>query len=82
MNAPKCPISGYRFAAFDSWLKVRHAAETNVSLFYWAPLDGGPRPVFAKRVFRNGKIRLTGGDVTFTADDSHLDRFFRLERIT
>lgn len=78
---PKCPISGFRFASFGSWAKVKHAGETNVSLYYWAPLDGGPRPVFVTRVFKNGKLRVTGGEVTFTADDKHLDRFYRLERV-
>jgi len=79
--ATACPIPGFRFAPFACWLHVKHAAETNVSLFYHAPLDGCPRPVFAKLVFKNGKIRLSGGEVTFTADSGHLDRFFRLERV-
>ena len=80
--ATRCPIPGFRFAPFASWIAVKHAAETNVSLYYLAPLDGGPRPVFARRVFKNGKVRLTGGEVTFTADAGHLDRFYRLERET
>lgn len=78
---PRCPISGYRFAPFETWLKVRHEAETNASLFYWAPLDTAPRPVFARKVFANGKIRIDGGEVSFTADSGHLDRFYRIERI-
>ncbi len=78
--APKCPIPGFRFAPFAAWLHVRHAAETNATLYYHAPLDGGPRPVFVRRVFKNGKLRLTGGEVTFTAGAGHLGRFYRLEK--
>lgn len=81
MMPPKCPIPGYKFSPFGSWLNVRHAAESRVSLFYWAPLDTAPRPIIVLRVFKNGKVRLSGGEVTFTADDGHLDRFYRLERV-
>lgn len=75
-----CPISGYRFAGFASWHGVLHAAENKVSLFYLAPLDGCPRPVFVTKRFKNGKLRVTGGEVTFTADSGHLDRFSWLEK--
>ncbi len=80
VSAVRCPIPGYRFAPFAAWLHVRHAAETNVSLFYHAPLDTTPRRVIARRVFKNGKLRLSAGEVIFTADAGHLDRFYRLEK--
>lgn len=81
MNQPACPIPGYKFSGFPSWLKVKHAAETNVRLFYRAPLDGAPRPIIVSRVFKNGKIRVNAGEVCFTADSEHLDRFFWLEKV-
>ncbi len=81
MKPPVCPISGYRFAPFATWLKVRHAGETNVTLYYQAPLDTAPRPVFVTRVFKNGNLRVTSGEVTFTANPQHLERFFSIERI-
>ncbi len=77
---PPCPISGFRYAPFASWYGVRHAAEANVSLFYHAPLDRGPMRVIVRRVFKNGKLRLSSGEVTFMADAGHLDRFFWLEK--
>lgn len=76
----KCPIPGYKFSPFASWYGVRHAAKNRVSLFYKAPLDPAPRPVFVVKAFKNGKIRLTSGEVTFTADAGHTDRFLWLER--
>lgn len=79
--APACPVSGYRFQSFASWHGVLHAAENKVSLFYWAPLDTAPRPVFVVKAFRNGKLRITGGELIFTTDPGHLDRFYWLERI-
>src|SRR5215208_6172649 len=82
MTDPKCPIPGYRFAPFSTWLHVKHAAETNVTLFYWAPLDTAPRPVLARHIFKNGKVRFDAGEVVFTADSGHTDRFFRLEKET
>lgn len=81
-RVPNCPISGYRYVPFASWLKVRHAAETNESLFYWAPLDHGPHRVIPRRVFKNGKVRIQAGPgMTFTADPGHLDRFYGLEAV-
>lgn len=78
MTIVKCPIPGYKFSSFATWLQVRHAAETNTSLFYQAPLDIAPRPVFARKVFKNGKIRIDAGEVSFTADSGHLERFLQL----
>ena len=76
----KCPISGYRFAPFATWRHVKHAAETNETMFYHAPMDVTPRRVWPRKIFKNGKVRLSAGDITFTADPGHLDRFLRLER--
>ena len=76
----RCPIPGFKFAAFGSWYGVQVAIGEKVSLFYQAPLDTAPRPVFVTKQFRNGKLRVTSGEVTFTADPSHLDRFYWLEK--
>lgn len=78
-NPPPCPIPGRKFAEFASWHGVLHAVEHKVSLFYWAPLDPAPRPVFVLKAFKNRKLRISGGEVTFTADAAHLDRFYWLE---
>lgn len=75
-----CPIPGRVFATFGCWHGVLHAIENGVSLYYQAPLDGCPRPVFVTKRFKNGKVRVTGGEVTFTADAFHLDRFRWLDR--
>ncbi len=76
---PACPIPGFRFALVNSWMAVKHAAETNETLFYRAPLDPTPRRVWPRQVFKNGKIRFGAGDVRFTADQSHLGRFYVLK---
>lgn len=81
MSCP-CPISGFRFAPFGSWHGVRHAVDGKVRLFYQAPLDTAPRPVIVLKVFKNGKLRVSGGETTFTTDAGHADRFFWLERVT
>ncbi len=75
-----CPIPGYRFAPFASWHGVKHASENRVTLFYKAPLDTAPRPVIVRKVFKNGKLRIDAGEVSFTADAGHLERFYWLER--
>ena len=80
MKPTPCPIPGFRFAPFASWQSVRYAADHKVSLFYHAPLDHAPRPVFVTKIFKNGKLRINAGEVIFTADSGHLDRFFWLER--
>lgn len=60
---------------FASWGAVRDAADHGRTLYYHAPLDLNARPVRVVRVFKNGKLRLAAGDVTFTADADHLERF-------
>jgi len=78
--APSCPIPGYKFAEFASWHGVQHAIENKVTLYYKAPLDA-PRPIIVSKVFKNGKLRINAGEVCFTADRSHLYRFFWLEKV-
>ena len=63
------------FLTFGCWYGVQCAIDEKVSLYYQAPLDSAPRPVFILKQFKNGKIRLTSGEVTFTAGATHLDRF-------
>ena len=76
----RCPIPGYKFSTFGCWYGLQTAIDEKVSLYYHAPLDTAPRPVFVTKRFRNGKIRVTSGEVAFTADPSHLDRFYWIER--
>jgi len=64
------------FSKFATWQEVLNAASDGKALYYHAPLDVGPRPVFVKRVFKNGKLRVSGGEISFTADADHLDRFY------
>jgi hypothetical protein len=75
-----CPIPGYRFATFGSWYGFECAIDEKISLFYKAPLDTVPRPVFVTKRFKNRKVRITSGEVTFTADSAHLERFYWLEK--
>ena len=77
-SSEPCPIPGYRFASFDSWQAVRGFADRGTSLYYCAPLDVAPRPVFVTRLFKNGKMRVNGGEVSFTTDEGHLSRFRKL----
>jgi hypothetical protein len=69
-----------RFLTFGSWYGLQMAIAEKVSLYYHAPLDIAPRPIFVTKLFKNGKVRVTSGEVTFTADSSHLDRFRYIER--
>ena len=71
------------YRPFTVWAAVLMHARTQFNaeacnrraLWYHAPLDITPARVFAVKVFANGKIRLQAGDVRFTADKRHLDRF-------
>jgi hypothetical protein len=69
-----------KFSSFGSWYGVQVAINEKVSLYYKGPLDTAPRPVFVTKVFKNGKIQVTTGDITFTADPYHLDRFYWIEK--
>ena len=75
-----CPIPGFKFSTFAGWSNVGLAHTEKVSLFYKAPLDTVPHPVFVLKHFKNGKLRVTAGEATFTADHTHLDRFYWLEK--
>ncbi len=69
------------FQTFGSWFGVLQAiANGDARIFYHAPLDTAPRPVLIRRVYKNGKVRVDAGEVTFTADPGHLDRFRYLPR--
>lgn len=61
------------YVPFGAWAGV--LAHTG-PLFYHAPLDYRPAIVTVVRRFKNGKLRLRAGDVSFTADAGHLDRFY------
>jgi hypothetical protein len=66
-----------RLRDFGAWFNVRlAAADKEVSLWYRAPMDTSPRLVTVKKAFKNGKLRVQAGDITFTADHSHASRFY------
>lgn len=63
------------YLTFSSWADVLTHASEGRRLLYQAPLDSGPCDVRVKRVFKNGKLRVThiiAG--SFTIDSGHLDR--------
>lgn len=65
---------------FSSWLAVKHYCETHAWIYYHAPMDLGSCVVAVRRVYQNGKIRLTPpSGYSFTADVGHLERFSRPE---
>lgn len=67
------PAKGSRFT---SWLAVIHYCETHAWIYYQAPLDSSPAVCAVRRVFANGKVRLTPpSGHSFTAGVAHLDRF-------
>ena len=63
-----------KLESFNDWSEVLKAARWR-QLYYQAPLDLAPRRVYVQRAFKNGKLRLSGGDCRFTADSGHLERF-------
>jgi hypothetical protein len=72
-----CRKAGVKHVPFVSWNDVlSHIAQGN-QLYYAAPLDREPMIVVVLKSYKNGKLRLRAkfGDVTFTADRDHLDRF-------
>lgn len=60
---------------FQTWAAVVAAATRGDRLWYHAPLDLRPRMITVIKIFKNGKLRINGGECTFTADAGHLDRF-------
>ncbi len=64
---------------FETWGEllafVAHGPRECETLTYKAPLDRFPFVVEVKKVFKNGKIRIHAGELKFTADAGHLDRF-------
>jgi hypothetical protein len=65
------------FVPFASWFDVLLHADSGLALYYQAPLDTAPRPVLVRKAFKNGKLRLDAGEVVFTADMAHRERFYR-----
>lgn len=65
------------FAKIATWQEVRGMADRGTYLWYQAPLDYSPVPVVARKLFKNGKIRISWAHGSFTADPGHLDRFRR-----
>ena len=64
---------GVRFA---SWVAVIHYCGIHPWVYYHAPLDTCSVVIAVRKVYKNGKIRLTApSGYSFTADAGHLDRF-------
>lgn len=63
---------------FTDWAAVREEVACGRVVYYHAPLDYSAVLV-ACRLFKNGKIRVTARDCSFTADEGHLDRFRKRE---
>ncbi len=59
---------------FQSWLAVRHYAETHAWIYYHAPMDYSPVVAAVVKIFKNGKIRLDYRGHRWTIDAGHLDR--------
>ncbi len=59
---------------FASWLAVQHYCETHPWIYYQAPMDINPCVVAVRKVFKNGKIRITRGGYSWTIDAGHLSR--------
>lgn len=71
------------FDGFPSWTFLIAWVELEGVVYYHAPLDPGPKRVFAKLVGQGTKRRIRieapyGGFDTFEADEEHLSRFKRL----
>ncbi len=74
-------VTGERaLVSFANWAQVLDAATEN-RLYYHAPMDRYASSVCVVKIFRNGKIRISDGDLTFTADSGHLTRF-RMRGVT
>lgn len=61
---------------FKSWSGLlQYLSDHNNIVYYKAPMDRYAVMVVIKKVFKNGKVRVTYHDNSFTADSGHLDRF-------
>lgn len=58
-----------------TWESLLARVRAGESLWYHAPLDRFARLVVKIRIFKSGKVRVTAGECTFTADPDHLSRF-------
>ena len=52
------------------WNDVRKAAAQGVQIGYWGALDRRPVTVTPIKLFKNGKIRVSAGTMTFTLDSA------------
>ena len=68
------------YNTFKTWTDVLSFVDRGGWLWYHAPLDLRPSSVTVVKRFKNGKLRLSSGDVTFTADSGHLSRMRRQAR--
>jgi len=64
---------------FETWSELlafvsRESRECE-TLRYQAPLDSYAFAVDVQKVFKNGKIRIHAGELKFTVDEGHLNRF-------
>lgn len=69
-----CRTAGVQHVPFDSWNTFQAHVAQGMRVYYHAPLDTLPRLVTVVKAYKNGKLRLRAGDVTFTADRDHLSR--------
>ncbi len=75
------------FVVYASWNDVLAQARSQLAvrqslvlLLYWAALDLKPRPIQVKRVYKNGKIRISSMSEwvdDFTVDATNLEYFYR-----
>jgi len=66
-----------QFEKFAVWADVFGYLAMGATLHYQAPMDARPRRVRIVRIFKNAKLRIEAGDLSFTADEGHLSRFRR-----
>jgi hypothetical protein len=60
-----------KLVGFDNWFAVLAAATRGTRLWYKAPMEIAPRPIHVVRIFKNCRMRVHGGEITFTV----LNRF-------
>jgi hypothetical protein len=66
-----------RLEPFTSWAAFLSFVRAGGPVKYQAPLDRHATNVVITQVYKNGKVRVRGGGMTFTADAGHLPRFRR-----
>lgn len=65
------------YTKFDTWANLLAHVSYGAPVHYHAPLDTHPTRVTITAFFKNGKLRVepTSSMPTFTADETHLERF-------